>query len=45
VPGAEVPRDRFWEHTSKIWLLDMGMLAALSLFYLGFVRWKLRLRR
>ena len=45
VPGAEVPRDRFWEHTTKIWLLDMGMLAGLSLFYLGFVRWKLRLRR
>ena len=33
VPGAEVPRDRFWEHTTKIWLLDMGMLAGLSLFY------------
>ncbi len=45
VPGAEVPRDRFWEHTTKIWLLDMGMLAGLSLFYLGFVRWKIRLRR
>jgi hypothetical protein len=25
--------------------LDMGMLAALSLFYAGFVRWKIRLRR
>ena len=45
VPGAEVPRDRFWEHTTKIWLLDMGMLAGLSLFYLGFVRWKISLRR
>ena len=45
VPGAELPHDRFWEHTSKIWLLDMGALAGLSLFYLGFVRWKLRLRR
>ena len=45
VPGAELPHDRFWEHTTKIWLLDMGMLAGLSLFYLGFVRWKLRLRR
>jgi ABC transport system ATP-binding/permease protein len=45
VPGSLVPEDRFWEHTSKIWLLDMGMLAALSLFYGGCVRWKIRLRR
>jgi ABC-type multidrug transport system ATPase subunit/predicted component of type VI protein secretion system len=45
VPGSLLPQDRFWEHTSKIWLLDMGMLAALSLFYLSFVRWRLRLRR
>jgi ABC transport system ATP-binding/permease protein len=45
VPGSLVPEDRFWQHTSKIWLLDMGMLAALSLLYGGFVRWKIRLRR
>ncbi len=45
VPGSLVPADRFWQHTSKIWLLDMGMLAALSLFYGGFVRWEIRLRR
>jgi ABC transport system ATP-binding/permease protein len=45
VPGSLVPEDRFWQHTPKIWLLDMGMLAALSLFYGGFVRWKIRLRR
>ena len=45
VLGSLVPEDRFWQHTSKIWLLDMGMLAALSLFYAGFVRWKIRLRR
>ena len=31
VPGSVLPQDRFWEHTSKIWLFDMGMLAALSL--------------
>ena len=29
----------------KIWAFDMGMLAALSLFYACFVRWKIRLRR
>jgi ABC transport system ATP-binding/permease protein len=45
VPGSLLPQDRFWQHTSKIWLLDMGMLAALSVFYAGFVRWKIRLRR
>ncbi|WP_082956202.1 ATP-binding cassette domain-containing protein [Mycobacterium sp. E787] len=45
VPGALVSQDRFWEHTSKIWLFDIGMLAALSVFYAGFVRWKIRLRR
>ena len=43
VPGSLLPQDRFWQHTSKIWLIDMGMLAALSLFYAGFVRWKIRL--
>ncbi|MGB9224571.1 ATP-binding cassette domain-containing protein [Mycobacterium sp.] len=45
IPGSMLPKDRFWQHTTKIWLLDMGMLAGLSLFYAGFVRWKLRLRR
>ena len=45
VPGSLLPEDRFWQHTLKIWLLDMGMLAALSVLYFGFVRWKIRLRR
>lgn len=45
VPGTLVSQDRFWEHTSKGWLIDMGMLGALSLFYATFVRWKIRLRR
>jgi ABC transport system ATP-binding/permease protein len=45
VPGSLLPQDRFWQHTSKIWLFDMGMLAALSVFYASFVRWKIRLRR
>ncbi len=45
VPGSLLPQDRFWEHTRKIWLFDMGMLAALSVFYAGFVRWRIRLRR
>lgn len=45
VPAALQAQDRFWRHTSKTWLLDIGMLAALSAFYAGFLRWKLRLRR
>jgi hypothetical protein len=45
MPGGELPHDRFWEHTSKIWLIDMAALAGLSLFYACFVRWKIRLRR
>ncbi|MDT5116863.1 MAG: transport system ATP-binding/permease protein [Mycobacterium sp.] len=45
VPDSLLSQDRFWQHTSKVWLLDMGMLAGLSLLYLGFVRWKIRLRR
>ena len=45
VPSSLLPQDRFWEHTSRIWLFDMGMLAALSLFYATFVRWRIRLRR
>ena len=45
VPDSLLSQDRFWQHTAKIWLLDMGMLAALSVFYAGFVRWKIRLRR
>ncbi|MGD1241728.1 FHA domain-containing protein [Mycobacterium seoulense] len=45
VPESLLSQDRFWQHTSKAWLLDMGMLAALSLFYAGFVRWRIRLRR
>ena len=45
VPASLLPQDRFWQHTRKIWLFDMGMLAALAVFYAGFVRWKIRLRR
>jgi ABC transport system ATP-binding/permease protein len=45
VPESLLPQDRFWEHTRKAWLFDMGMLAALAVFYAGFVRWKIRLRR
>ncbi|UQX12492.1 ATP-binding cassette domain-containing protein [Candidatus Mycobacterium methanotrophicum] len=45
VPGSLLPQDRFWQHAPEIWLFDMGMLAVLAVFYAGFVRWKIRLRR
>jgi ABC transport system ATP-binding/permease protein len=45
VPPTLLPQDQFWQHTRHFWLLDMGMLAGLTLFYACFVRWKIRLRR
>ncbi|OMC30543.1 ABC transporter ATP-binding protein [Mycobacterium sp. GA-1841] len=44
VPGPLTPKDSHWEHTTGTWLFDMAMLAALSLFYVSFVRWKIRLK-
>ncbi|WP_349269677.1 ABC transporter ATP-binding protein [Mycolicibacterium parafortuitum] len=44
VPGPLTPQDRHWEHTSGAWLFDMGMLALISVGYLGFVRWRIRLK-
>jgi ABC-type multidrug transport system ATPase subunit len=45
VPATLLPQDQFWQHTRHFWLLDMGMLAGLALFFACFVRWKIRLRR
>ncbi len=39
-----VPDDSLWKHTSGTWFLNLAMLAALSVFYTSFVRWKIRLR-
>jgi ABC-type multidrug transport system ATPase subunit len=39
-----VPKDTHWRHTPGAWWFDMGMLVLLSVFYLGFVRWKIRLK-
>jgi ABC transport system ATP-binding/permease protein len=39
-----MPDDAFWKHTAGAWFLDMGMLAALSVFYVCFVRFKIRLK-
>ncbi len=45
VPPTLLPQDQFWQHTRHFWLLDMGMLAGLTVFFGLFVRWKIRLRR
>jgi ABC transport system ATP-binding/permease protein len=45
VPPRLAPADALWNHTSKSWMFDMAMLAAISIFYAGFVRWKIRLPR
>jgi ABC transport system ATP-binding/permease protein len=39
-----VPKDSHWHHTLGAWWFDMGMLVLLSIAYLGFVRWKIRLK-
>jgi ABC transport system ATP-binding/permease protein len=44
VPGPLTPKDAHWQHTAKAWIFDIAMLGVLSLLYLGFVRWKIRLR-
>jgi hypothetical protein len=39
-----MPDDALWKHTSGAWFLNMAMLAVLSVFYLTFVRFKIRLK-
>ena len=43
-PVPQIPKDSHWHHTPSAWLFDMAMLAVISVFYLGFVRWKIRLK-
>lgn len=43
-PGPQVPKDALWHHNAGTWWFDFGMLIAISIFYLGFVRWKIRLK-
>jgi ABC-type multidrug transport system ATPase subunit len=46
VKVKQIPtNDPIWQHSKHIYLFDMGMLAALSLFYAGYVRWNIRLKR
>ncbi|CDM76679.1 ABC transporter ATP-binding/permease Rv1747 [Mycobacterium marinum] len=44
VPGPLTPKDSHWHHTAGAWWFDMAMLAFISLCYVSFVRWKIRLK-
>jgi ABC transport system ATP-binding/permease protein len=37
--------DRWWQHSKHIYVIDMAMLAGLSVAYTCFIRWHIRLRR
>jgi ABC transport system ATP-binding/permease protein len=43
-PGPQTPKDAHWHHNAGTWWFDMGMLVVISIFYLCFVRWKIRLK-
>jgi ABC transport system ATP-binding/permease protein len=40
---AVIPQDSHWKHTASAWTFDIVMLGVLSVYYLAFVRWKIRL--
>ncbi|BAN31356.1 FHA domain-containing protein [Mycobacterium avium] len=44
VPGPLTPKDSHWRHAPGTWWFDVGMLVLISTVYLGFVRWKIRLK-
>ncbi|CAM2783828.1 ABC transporter ATP-binding protein [Mycobacterium intermedium] len=44
-PSPFSPKDSHWNHDAGAWLLDMAMLAVLSVVYGGIVLWKTRLKR
>jgi ABC transport system ATP-binding/permease protein len=46
VKVKQIPtNDPVWQHSKHIYLFDMVMLALLSVFYAGYVRWNIRLKR
>lgn len=46
VKVPQVPTDdRWWQHSKHIYLFDMGMLALLSVAYVVYIRWHIRLKR
>jgi ABC transport system ATP-binding/permease protein len=46
VKVKQIPtNDPIWQHSKHIYVLDMAMLAVLSVFYTAYVRWSIRLKR
>jgi len=43
-PGPVTPKDSHWHHTAGAWSFDVAMLLAISMVYLAFVRWRIRLK-
>jgi ABC transport system ATP-binding/permease protein len=41
---AVIAQDSHWKHTASAWTFDIVMLGVLSACYVGFVRWKIRLK-
>lgn len=41
---AGIADDRHWQHTGSAWLVNMAMLAALSLVFAGIARWRITRR-
>lgn len=46
VKVPQIPTDdRWWQHSKHIYVFDMAMLAALSIAYVTYIRWHIRLKR
>lgn len=41
---AGIADDQHWHHTASVWLVDIAMLAALSLVFAGVARWRVTRR-
>jgi ABC transport system ATP-binding/permease protein len=41
---AVIPQDSHWRHAASAWTFDIVMLGVLSVCYIAFVRWKIRLK-
>ena len=41
---AVIAQDSHWKHTTSAWTFDIVMLVVLSVCYIAFLRWKIRLK-
>ena len=42
--SPDSPQDSHWRHTPTAWLFDFAMLTVVSIGYVAFVRWQIRLK-